>query len=304
MFDDIAARQHGLITNEQLAALRVPHTTVMRWVSDRRLFVPHEGVYRVAGAPVTFDQRCLAATLAGAPECFTSHRAAAAQWEWMEPGEVDVVVARSRLPRLAGVHVHRSRDLGRFHMTRLRGIPITPPALTLLDLGAVLPWWEVREVMEQAFVSRLVTPAALEAAYSIVARPGRRGAGVTRRLLEDRALGHDIADSSSEARFARVCNRFGLPKPVFHYKVRNERGVIIAEPDFCYPDLMIIIEIDSLSAHGTADALQKDLRRQNDLIRLGYTVLRFTWHDVKLRPEYVASMLRACLGAPQAGYGL
>ncbi len=295
----VAARQHGLIMSEQLAALSVSPVTTFNWVKSGHVALCHEGVYRVAGAPITFEQGCLAATLAGGPDCYLSHRAAAQVWEMCDFEDViDVVVARSRLPRLKGVNVHRSRDLDRFHMPRVpHGIPITPPGLTLLDLGAVVDWWIVREAMEQAFVKKLITPAGLEAAYQIVARPGRRGAGVIRRLLENRSLGTNVADAKSEVKFADLCVKFGLPRPVFHFRITDDNGVFVAEPDFAYPERKILIEIDSVSIHGTADALQSDLERQNKLVNLGWTVLRFSWHDLRFRPEYVIRTVRACLGA-------
>jgi hypothetical protein len=298
-FGSLAANQRGLITNDQLDECGVPSSTRFDWLGAGRLQLVHEGVFRLAGAPVTFDQYCLAATLAGAPACYLSHRAAAQKWEMYDfEGVIDVVVARPRLPRLKEVNVHRSRDLDRFHMPRLpHGIPITPPALTLLDLGAVVDWWIVREAMEQAFVKKLVTPTGLEAAYQIVARPGRRGAGVIRQLLENRSLGTKGADAKSEVKFADLCGKFGLPKPVFHFVVFDEHGVFVAEPDFAYPDRKIAIEIDSVSIHGTADALQNDLERQNKLVNLGWTVLRFSWHDLKFRPEYVIRTVQRCLGA-------
>ncbi|HUR77455.1 MAG TPA: DUF559 domain-containing protein [Acidimicrobiales bacterium] len=298
-FDLLAAGQHGLITNAQLDERGVPSSTRFDWVRAKRLHVVHEGVFRTAGSPVTFEQCCLAATLAGAPDCHLSHRAAAQMWEMHDfGGVIDVIVARNRLPRLKGVSVHRSRDLDRFHMPRVRHrIPITPPALTLLDLGAVVDWWLVKEAMEQAFVTKVVTPKGLQAAYEIVARPGRRGAGVIRRLLENRSLGSTPADAKSEVKFADLCEKFGLPRPVFHFAVYDDNAVFVAEPDFAYPDRKIRIEIDSVSIHGTADALQSDLERQNKLVNLGWTVLRFSWHDLVYRPEYVVRTVQRCLGA-------
>lgn len=298
--DEVAAANRGLITNAQLDALEVPQSTRQDWRRNKRILVVHPGVHRVAGAPDTFEQRCLAATIAGAPRCCVSHRAAAQLWEMrsFESEFVDVVVKRSRLPRLEGVHVHRSRDLDRFEIAHPpHGIPITPPTLTLLDLGAVCPWWEVKDAMEQAFVKKLTTPAGLWTAYEMVARPGRRGAGVIRRLLESRSLGDKISDATSEVMFADLCRAYGLPSPVFHFKVRDNRGVFLAEPDFAYPDRRIAIEVDSVSIHGTADALQHDLERQNKLINAGWTILRFSWHDLRFRPEYVAATIRQRLGA-------
>ena len=38
---------------------------------------------------------------------------------------------------------------------------------------------------------------------------------------------------------------------------------------------------------------------QTVFVNAGWTVLRFSRHDLKFRPDYVVRTLRACLGAPQ-----
>jgi very-short-patch-repair endonuclease len=43
--------------------------------------------------------------------------------------------------------------------------------------------------------------------------------------------------------------------------------------------------------------MSADLARQNRLVTLGWTVLRFTWEQVVRRPGDVAATLRSVLGA-------
>src|SRR5579859_5117361 len=99
--DSYAERQRGLITSAQLGTCGVPPSTKNDWIIAGRLAMAHEGVYRVNGAPITFEQRCLAAAFAGAPECFVDARAAVRLWGFYDFDEcfIDVVVKRSRLPR-------------------------------------------------------------------------------------------------------------------------------------------------------------------------------------------------------------
>jgi very-short-patch-repair endonuclease len=49
--------------------------------------------------------------------------------------------------------------------------------------------------------------------------------------------------------------------------------------------------------HATHDVRERDLPRQNDLVLLGWTVLRFTWDRVTNRPEAVVAEIRAALAA-------
>jgi very-short-patch-repair endonuclease len=296
--DSTAARQRGLVTGTQFDKLKVPSSTRSDWAKAGRIHLVHDNVYRLNGSPVTFEQKCLAATLAAAPTCFVDARGATQLWGFCEfdEGFVDVIVPRCRNPRLDGVRVYRSDDLAKFKMTRRLGIPIVPPTLALLDLGVVCDEDTVKEAMEQAFVTRRTSPAELRAALELVRRPGRAGVGVIRKLLDARALGDDIPDAKSEVTFAELCRRFGLPLPMFHFNVFDANGVFLAEPDFAYPERRIAIEVDSVSIHGTAQALQRDFERQNKLINAGWIVLRFSWHDLKFRPEYVADTIRQALG--------
>ncbi|HET9441816.1 MAG TPA: DUF559 domain-containing protein [Acidimicrobiales bacterium] len=63
--------------------------------------------------------------------------------------------------------------------------------------------------------------------------------------------------------------------------------------DFAYPDLGVAIEVDGYEKRATRAAFQHDTERQTALAALGWTVLRFTWHDVVRRPAYVAGTVEA-----------
>jgi very-short-patch-repair endonuclease len=67
--------------------------------------------------------------------------------------------------------------------------------------------------------------------------------------------------------------------------------------DFAYPDAMLAIEIDGFNSHFGKRAWQYDRARQNELAALGWTVVRFTWEDMRRRPSHVASLIRHFLSA-------
>ena len=94
----------------------------------------------------------------------------------------------------------------------------------------------------------------------------------------------------------RLCHSHGLPMPRFQYVIRRGK-VFVAKVDFAYPEIKLAIEVDGYETHSSLDAFQHDRSRQNDLVELGWTVLRFTWDDVVHRPEAVASRIRRVLGA-------
>jgi very-short-patch-repair endonuclease len=280
---ELASRQHGLVERAQVRALGVPDVRFARLVADRRFIRVHPAVYRTAGAPSTWDQRLLAACLAAGPACAISHRTAAHEWELgVFPDVVDVVTPRPQWPRLRNVKVRRSTDLRADHITVRRGIPITKPLRTLVDLGAAAPW-AVADALERGLTAKLFGLAAADRMLDDLGRKGRTGVGVLRLALDSRALGRDVPESLLEVRMARLIRRHGIPMPVYQHVVVPGLRV-----DFAYPELKIAIEVDGFGVHGTPEALSADLARQNRLVARGWIVLRFTWKQVVKQPDLVA----------------
>jgi very-short-patch-repair endonuclease len=57
----------------------------------------------------------------------------------------------------------------------------------------------------------------------------------------------------------------------------------------------VVVELDSHLAHDTPTRLENDHRRDLDLRRGGYTVLRYTWQQLTKTPERVVADLRSAL---------
>lgn len=161
-------------------------------------------------------------------------------------------------------------------------------------MGAVVDDRQVADALERALIARVCSVLAVERALDDVARRGRRGAGVIRRVLDERALGRARPDGLLEARTARVLREGGLPSPAFQHEVRV-RGRLVARVDFAWPDMRVAVEVDGFEVHATPRAMQADLERQNRFVAAGWTVVRFTWLDVVRRPEWVAAQIAAVL---------
>lgn len=291
--DRVARGQYGLITWSQLLAAGVPGSSIGRLVERGALIRLFPGVYRVAGAPATWYQRQLAAVLAAGAEAAASHRAAAHLWDvWDGEPAIEISVPRRQALRLPGVIVHRTRDPMPIHIRK--GIPVTTPMRVMVDLGAVVSADVVETVLDRAEVARLHTVAAVEWELAAVARPGRRGSGTLRRVLDRRALLDSPPDGMLEPRFARLLKHAGLAPAVFQFRVGRY------EIDFAYPDLMLAIEVDGYGPHASRKAFQSDRYRQNVLVGRGWTVLRFTWADVVKRPDHVARVIASAIGQRQA----
>ncbi len=67
-------------------------------------------------------------------------------------------------------------------------------------------------------------------------------------------------------------------------------------PDLVDRERRLVIECESYEWHGNRKGFVKDVRRYTLLAADGWTVLRFTWDDVMLRPDWVREVLRRAVG--------
>jgi predicted transcriptional regulator of viral defense system len=169
----VASQQDGLITRQQLRTLGLDAGMIGHRLSSGRLCVVHRGVYRVAGAPASFEQQHLAALYAA--RCgAVSHLAAAVvfELEGIQSACPEITIPHERRVRLAGVVVHRTRDLGPNEVCRVGPLRVTTPARTLVDLSPILTLNDLQKAMDDAIRKKLTTLAELREAISRRAKPG------------------------------------------------------------------------------------------------------------------------------------
>lgn len=212
LIDLVAANQLGLITRQQLVTIGMTQRMIDYRVRNGRLSTIHRGVYRVCGSPASFDQLLLAALLAvgaGAKEILgptddglvgvrgaVSHKAAAAVLGLteMETEVVEITVPHDRRIRLAGVVVHRTRNLDARDVCWRGPLVLTSPARTLVDLADVLAFPALDRAVSNALRKGLASLADLRATFErrgARKRRGIRGIGDIRvliRLRERQAL--------------------------------------------------------------------------------------------------------------------
>jgi len=287
--DEVASRQHGLVTTEQALKSLGPGRK-QRWATERRLIAVQPRVFRVAGAPETWHQAVLAGALSAGG--VASHRSAAEVWGLIQPaGYVDISVTQPRAPRAhPPVIIHRIGDLHPELAVERAGLPVTDPVRTVIDLGLVLPKWGVRDALSRGLTTRLLTIEQVQRLRDAIGRKGRDGAGVMREVLEERLLTVGNEESLLERRFIDLTTRHGIPAPSLQHEVWHA-GRFVARIDAAYPERKLAIEVDGYVAHASPDAFQRDRTRQNRLVALGWTVLRFTWADVVHRPAAVAAQI-------------
>jgi very-short-patch-repair endonuclease len=263
------------VTRRQLRANLKPHQVDHLLASEAVVGV-RRGVFRLAGAPQTWEQQLMAACLAGGTTARASYDSAGAHWRLLgfAPETLEITVGPGRRARLDGVVVHQSNAGAPAHRTLHRRIPVTTVARTLADLSWTMREFELGPVVDDALRRGLTTLAEYERVASGLRRRGRRRTTVTEAVLDARIGGLARAESGPERRIARALVAAGLPAPALQHRVRVDgRSYRI---DLAYPEQMLAIEYDGWEHHRTRSAFDRDRARANQLEVLGWRILRFT----------------------------
>jgi hypothetical protein len=243
----LAARQHGVVSRSQLAALGLGRRAIGHRVECGRLHAVHRGVFAVGHAAISGDARWMAAVLAAGPGAALSHRSAAALWgvRGTARGRIEVTAPRKAASR-PGLQLHHAL-LASDEVGVHRGIPVTSTPRTLLDLASVLAPQALERAVDEAEVLRLTD--ALSLADLMGRHPRSRGAVALRRIVEAGRIGATITRSELEDRFLALLDGAGLPRP--HVNVPLEHAYGWIEADCAWLGRRIVVELDGYASHGT-----------------------------------------------------
>jgi len=273
------AVRSGLLTKRQLEG--------SRW---RRL---HRDVYVAASIEITLLVRCQAVGLLLPDAAAISGPAAALLLGADIAADrvaVEITVGREiRMGRHAGVTVRYSQ-LRPHDVIVVAGVPVTGPVRTAFDLARRGPLVDSVIAVDALLQARGVTVDAV-VEYLHDGRSRWHGA---RRAKDALALAASGAESPMETRLRLALTCAGAPRPVLQHPVRDESGVLIARLDLAYVEARIGIEYDG-GHHWDPRTVRRDLRRQNALHALGWTLLRFTADDVLYHPARVVAQVGAVL---------
>ena len=294
----IAAGQHGLVTRTQLRELGLSPAAIDRRLGIGRLAVVHPEVYLIGGSARSRSQELLAAVLSMGRGAALSHLSAARLWGMLSGSpQIHVATPRPRWKDKPFI-VHRSTDLGPRYVVEVEGIPVTTPARTIVDLGAVAGRRTVGMAFDAALRLRLTTLGEVEDVINRVARRGRVGVGHARAVVEERRAWHSETESVLEDQFRQIISDAGLPLPEPQVRVSDTTGRAVARVDFAYPDQRLAIELDGFRYHSDREAFMNDRARQNALLSTGYRLLRYTARDLRQQPARVAAEVSRFLFGP------
>jgi hypothetical protein len=277
----VATAQHGVFTTAHADEAGLTRDQRDKRVRTGRWVLVHPGVYRIAGAPVSWRGMLLADCWASRRLSVASHRSAAELWG-LPGGQTDIIEItcdRWKRARPPGLVVHETSLLLPDDTTEVDGIPVTTLDQTLLGLAAVGSPAVVEMALDRALRLGLTTMASLESFVGRKRQRGRNGSAVLGRLVETRDPLAKVPESAMETRMKQLLRRHGLPTPKFQYEIRHH-GRFVARVDAAYPELRIALEYDSYEHHTGKLALVRDNDRRNHLTRIDWRTVTFTAADI------------------------
>ncbi len=283
----LVAEQHGVVTRRQLLDLGLPAHGIAHRVKRGRLHQVRLGVYAVGRPELTRDGRWKAALLACGSGTFLSHASGCEFWDLSDPApEIEISVSPPRTISRPGITLHRRYGFDPAEIQIQRGIAVTDPIRTLIDVAPRTTEDDLEELLGRADRLNLVDPESVRDRLDRVSGPG---VGRLRTVLDRRTL--TLTDTQLERRFLPIARRAGLPQPLTQQWVNGYRV------DFHWPDLGLVVETDGLRYHRTAAQQTIDARRDQTHTAAGLTPLRFSHAQVVYDPGHVEATLRRTASA-------
>ena len=286
MLSDYLRRQDGVITYAQACAAGLSRRSVQRRVQSGQWRRCGKGVYFVDDRPFSDAARVRAAVWGHGSQAAASGLTAAF-WHGLTrfaPDIVEVTVPRdSHGRRHEGTRVRR-RDLHRCDVVELNSMRVTSLGLTVVEAAAQRGGGA--KVIDTALQQGHIDLPSLWRTH--LRNKGRAGAPRSRRLLQAAAGG---AHSVAERILHQLLRDAGIGGWQANYRVGGYRV------DVGFAAHKVAIEVDGFAFHSDPDAFQIDRQRQNDIVLLGWQVLRFTWLDLTTYPDRVIALIRSAISA-------
>lgn len=292
----LVAKRYGVLSRAEAVGLGATRYTIEWRLKTGRWERLSSGIYRIAGAPPSWRQTIFAEVLGWGSDTLASYRSAASLWglAGCRSVSVEVTVAGRRRRKSSAAIVHRVTSVPSIDRAVVSAIPVTSPARTLIDIAAVAAPTTVEEALDDALRRRLVSLSRLRWRVDDLARHGRPGSALIRRLVSVRQSSVEVPRSVFETRVLRTLINAGLPSPVRQHEVRD-RGRLVAIVDFAYRDRKLAIEADGYRWHSSRARWERDLVRRNALTALGWSVIHVTWEQLMKRPDEIVDRVRGAL---------
>jgi very-short-patch-repair endonuclease/predicted transcriptional regulator of viral defense system len=324
---ELATRQHGVISTQQLLAAGLAPGGISRPVRAGRLHRIHQGVYAVGHRRISVQGRWMAAILASG----TLMPASVERRDEMPPGAErggGIAAGAERRDGMRGVEVTVKLDLNSSrtildcwgaalsHRSAASLWNLLPPDEGPVDVSIPRDVGKAKRqgirlhrslnLIPAAVVLRsgipVTTPARtildLRRAVSMGTRRGLVSAKELRRAIRQAnvfglpisdEVGRDRSRSDLERDFLKLCQRHRLPLP--EVNVGIGRHLV----DFIWPERRLVVETDGYAYHRGRQAFEDDRARDLELRAQGFEVLRLSEKQIDVEPKRVAEVLAAAL---------
>jgi hypothetical protein len=266
---ELAVAQHAVAHVDQLVALGLTRATVRGRVAAGLWRPVLPGVVALHPGPLGDEARQRAVTLwlphgtLCGPTAGRLHGIRA-----REPAVVHVAVTRGHPRGPEWVSVRRLRDLPDDHVVVIRGLRVTSPARTLVDVHEITRGRAQRRALAIEAVQRGVT-TAVDVICAATTTPGldhRSELGATMLHVLDGA------QSLAEVGFVEFCAAWGLPKPRAQFPVLTRLGTL--HVDHAFVRERVAVEVDGYAGHAFDHQRRRDHERDLALAALGWVVVR------------------------------
>ena len=286
----LSRRQGGAFSLSQAVAAGFPKRTAYDRVAagtwERRL----PGTFVLGGSEDTRHQLLWVAYLAVGPNAVLTHETAALL-HGAERLDLDPIVmtnAHRWHHRLPGIFVHQIDDLRGGHRTLVRGLPVSTPARTVVELGATQSVLTVGRVADDLVRLRRTTYAQIASVLADVNRPGKPGIVRVARVLDERGDGHVPPASELERALFSALEAGGLPPPLRQVPLPG-RGSIRGLADGAYLDAQMVLEADGRRWHARMEAARRDRERDAQTARAGWLPMRFVYEQIVHHPDQLCA---------------
>ncbi len=281
----LAQSHHDVIERAELLELGFTPKGIRHRLAKGPLYpTDYDGIYAAGRPKLTRRGNWYAAARACGDLAGLSHGSGAAYWEiGRERGVIEISVPHHRPRAHRGLRVHRRSDSVRELFVVDGCMPVTSPALTIIDLASYLERDDdLHAAMSEADAKGLVEPKALR--DFAAARARIPGAARVRDLLD--RLTFRMPRSVLERKFLPLADRAGLGE------LRTQAPRSGYRVDFYDEELRLVIETDGNTFHRSPQKQARDNRRDRDHVINGYTPLRFSHDEIAHQPERVVTELR------------
>ncbi len=235
----LAADQRGLFSAAQAKGVGINYSQLVRGHASGHLRRVRRGVYAVAGVAPSSWEEILGAALAAGPEAVVSHDSAAAvhRFDYADITAIELTLPPHVHSRPPGAVVHRHTDLKAPDLVTRRGVLVTSPCRTLIDMAGRWGPELTEKALDEGLVQRRWTVPELKECLTR-ARTNVPGRAYVQRLLLLRDES-PTADSVLEARVFRALAPLMPFEPHFSVAASGRLYVV----DVAWPELKVGAEI-------------------------------------------------------------